>query len=110
MLARVALMMSSSAGWNVEDKGWSFFWRNFLLRLAFLLLAEGLFLLAAMEATGADFSRGLVAMEKLKVEPMEREKVKDWPWLASVWQRAKHWEAKETFSSPTAVIFFSLLN
>ena len=31
-----------------------------------------------------------VAMEKLKLEPMEREKVKDWPWLASVWQRAKH--------------------
>jgi hypothetical protein len=52
----------------------------------------------------------LVAMEKLKVEPMDREKVKDWPWLASVWQRPKHWEVKEALSSPTAVILFSLLN
>ena len=110
MLARVALMMSST-GWNVEDKGWSFLLRNSLLRLAFLLRVEGLFLLTTSEAvTGAEFSRRLVAMEKLKVEPMVSEKVKDWPWLASVWQRAKHWEAKEALSSPTAVIFFSLLN
>ena len=43
-----------------------------------------------------------VLIEKLKVEPMVREKVKAWPWLASVWQRAKHWEAKEALSSPTA--------
>ena len=110
MLARVASMMSS-AGRNVDDKGWSFFSRNYLLRLAFLFLVEGLFRLAVLGAvTGADFSWMLLAMEKLKVEPMESEKVKDWPWLASVWQRAKHWEAKETFSSPTAVIFFPLLN
>ena len=57
-----------------------------------------------------DFSWMLVAMEKLKVEPMDREKVKDWAWLASVWQRPKHWEVKEALSSPTAVILFSLLN
>ena len=90
MLARVASMMSS-AGWKVEDKGWSFFSRNSLLRLAFLFRVEGLFRLTALEAvTGADFSWMLLAKEKLKVEPMESEKVKDWPWLASVWQRAKH--------------------
>ena len=69
--------------------------------------------MTALEAgTGADFSWMLVAMEKLKVEPMDREKAKDWPWqwLASVLQRAKHCEAKEALSSPTAVILFSLLN
>ena len=60
--------------------------------------------------TGADFSWMLVAMEKLKVEPMDREVVKDWPWLASVWQGPKHCEVKEALSSPTAVILFSLLN
>ena len=99
--------MMSSAGTNVDDKGWSFFSRNSFLRLAFLFRVEGLFRLAALEAaTGVNFSWVLVAIEKLKVEPMEREKVKDWPWLASVWQKAKHWEAKEALSSPTAVIFF----
>ena len=67
--------------------------------------------MTALEAgTGADFSWMLVAMEKLKVEPMVTEKVKAWPWLASVWQRPKHWEVKEALSSPTAVILFSLLN
>ena len=105
--------MMSSAGMNVDDKGWSFFSRNSFLRLAFLFLVEGLFRLAALEAvTGAHFSWTLVgvAMEKLKVDPMESEKVKDWPWLASVWQRARHLEAKEGLSSPTKVIFNSNLN
>ena len=50
-----------------------------------------------------------VLMEKLKVEPMVREKVKAWPWLASVWQRSRHLEAKG-LSFPTAVIFNSNLN
>ena len=51
-----------------------------------------------------------VLREKLKVEPMVREKVKAWPWLASVWQRSRHLEAKEELSSPTEVIFNSNLN
>ena len=51
-----------------------------------------------------------VLREKLKVEPMVREKVKAWPWLASVWQRSRHLEAKEGLSSPTEVIFNSNLN
>ena len=51
-----------------------------------------------------------VLTEKLKVEPMVREKVKAWPWLASVWQRSRHLEAKEGLSSPTEVIFNSNLN
>ena len=55
-----------------------FLFKKSLLRLAFLLRVEGLFRLAALEAvTGAHFSWMLLAMEKLKVEPMEREKVKD---------------------------------
>ena len=51
-----------------------------------------------------------VLIEKLKVEPMVREKVKAWPWLASVWQRSRHLEAEEGLSSPTEVIFNSNLN
>ena len=61
-------------------------------------------------AGGAGVSWLLVLMEKLKVEPMVREKVKAWPWLASVWQRSRHLEAKEGLSSPTEVIFNSNLN
>ena len=37
---------------------------------------------------GAGVSWLPVLMEKLKVEPMVREKVKALPWLISVWQRA----------------------
>ena len=88
----------------------SFLFRNSFLLLASLLRVEGLFFFISALAFEAGDSWLRVLMEKLKVEPMVTEKVKDWPWLASVWQRAKHWEAKETFSSPTAVIFFSLLN
>ena len=61
-------------------------------------------------AAGAGVSWLPVLMEKLKVEPMVREKVKAWPWLASVWQRARHLEAKEWLSSPTEVNFNSNLN
>jgi len=41
---------------------------------------------------------------------MVREKVKAWPWLASVWQRSRHLEAKEELSFSMAVIFNSNLN
>ena len=60
-------------------------------------------------AGGAGVSWLPVLMEKLKVEPMVREKVKALPWLASVRQRSRHLEARG-LSFPTAVIFNSNLN
>ena len=41
-----------------------------------------------------------MSMEKKKLGPVEREKVKTWPWLASAWQKAMHLEAREDESSP----------
>ena len=75
----------------------SFFFRNSSLLLAFLLRVEGLILFFAT----VDFtSLPLVSREKEK-EVLVSLKLKVLPWLASVWQRAKHWEAKEALSSPT---------
>ena len=76
-----------------------------ILSFALHLFFEGLFLFFTVSAAGAGVSWLPVLMEKLKVEPMEREKVKAWPWLASVWQKSRHLEAKEGLSSPTEVIF-----
>ena len=102
--------MESLAGLReVDDGSPDFLFRNSFLHLAFLLLVEGLFLFSTFGA-GAGLSWLPVLIEKLKVEPMVREKVKAWPWLASVWQRSRHLEAKEELSSPIAVIFNSNLN
>ena len=46
----------------------------------------------------------LVSMEKEKVEPMLREKLKAMPWLVSAWQRARHCVAKEESFPPASVI------
>ena len=49
-------------------------------------------LLAFLVTTGAwDFP--LVSKEK--VDPILRQKLKSLPWLASVWQKARHWDARE---------------
>ena len=56
-----------------DERGSDFFCRNSALRLAFLLLAEGLFLFTA-SAAGVRLS--LVSKENAKVEPMVSEKVK----------------------------------
>ena len=45
-------------------------------------------------AGGAGVSWLPVLMEKLKVEPMVREKVKAWTWLASVWQDPDTWRPR----------------
>ena len=102
--------MESLAGFReVGDGSPDFLFRNSFLRLAFLLLADGLFLFSTFGA-GAGLSWLPVLIEKLNEELMVREKVKAWPWLASVWQRSRHLEAKEELSSPTEVIFNSNLN
>ena len=37
----------------------------------------------------------LVSREKEKEVPRVREKLKAWPWLASVRRKARHWVARE---------------
>ena len=67
--ARVTSMKSAVP----EERGSDFFSRNSALRLAFLLIAEGLFLFTAL-AAGVRLS--LVSKENAKVEPTVSEKVK----------------------------------
>ena len=105
LVARVTSMMSAATWLPMLDEGGSdLFFRNSALRLAFLLIAEGLFLLTASAAVS---KLSLVSREKAKVEPMVSENVKDLFWLANAWQKSMHWEAKE---ESTAAIFLFYLN
>ena len=79
------------------DKDSCFLFRNWALRLAFRLFAEGLvFFLVTKGVTGLT---SLLSRQK--------EKLKAWPWLASAWQKAKHCMAREDPSPHivSAVIF-----
>ena len=69
---------------------------NSALRLAFLRSVEGLALFLVLVFTALL----LVSREKENSDPMEREKLKTWPWLASVWQKAMHLEIREVESFP----------
>ena len=84
--------------------GFSFLFKNSSLRLAFLLIVDGLgiFLGVALLLVSKAGTLSLVSREKEKAEPIEREKLK--ALLASVWQKSKHLVAKERSLSPTAVI------
>ena len=86
--------------------GFSFFFKNSSLRLAFLLLVDGLgiFFWVALLLVSKAGTFSLVSREKEKVEPMEMEKLNALPWLTSVWQSSKHLVAKEESLSSTAVI------
>ena len=67
--ARVTSMKSALP----DERGSDFFSRNSALRLAFLLIAEGLFLFTALAAV---VRLSLVSKENAKVEPIVSEKVK----------------------------------
>ena len=69
--------------------GFSFFFKNSSLRLAFLLLVDGLgiFFWVALLLVSKAGTFSLVSREKEKVEPMEREKLKAKPWPANTWQQ-----------------------
>ena len=90
------------------DTKLSFFFRNSSLRLAFLLMVEGLgfFLMGTL----AWFSKAgsFESKEKEKPEAKVRENLKALPGLFSAWQKSRHLIAKS--GSPTAVIFWILLN
>ena len=65
-----------------------FFFRNWALRLAFRLFAEGLIFF--LVTGGVTALKPLLSREKENLESMLREKLKALPWLASAWQKAKH--------------------
>ena len=52
----------------------------------------------------------LVSREKVNPDPVEMEKLKCWPWLASAWQNAMHLEAREESSSPILGLLLNLEN
>ena len=86
----------------------TFLFRNFSLLSAFRLRVEGLdFFFFFGKDAGSLESR-----EKVKVEPTVTEREKALPWPARVWQRAKHWDAKDKSSSEEvgADIFAEYLN
>ena len=82
--------------------GFSFLFKNSSLRLAFLLIVDGLGIFLGVALVSKAGTLSLVSREKEKAEPIEREKLK--ALLASVWQKSKHLVAKERSLSPTAVI------
>ena len=92
--------------WFTADGFWSFSKKS-CLRLAFLRRVEGLGFFVLMAFF---FSLLLVSKEKEKLEPMDREKLKALPCLASAWQKSMHLETRGEFSSPTAHILALLLN
>ena len=86
----------------------TFLFRNFSLLSAFRLRVEGLDFFFFF---GKDVA-SLESREKVKVEPTVTEREKALPWPARVWQRAKHWDAKDKSSSEEvgADIFAEYLN
>ena len=82
-------------GASIIEGGSTFLFRNFSLLAAFRLRVEGLdfFFFFGKDAVS------LESKEKVKVEPTVMEKEKALPWPARVWQRAKHWDAKDKSSS-----------
>ena len=79
------------------DEDSCFLFRNWALRLAFRLFAEGLIFF--LVTGGVTTLKPLLSREKENLESMLREKLKALPWLASAWQKAKHWEVREDSSS-----------
>ena len=73
--------------------------KNSCLLLAFLFWVEGLSFFLALEA--GIFSLSLVSRENAKLLPTLREKLTLLPWLASVRQKFRHWDAREVFESLT---------
>ena len=92
---------SSEASWlDSTTAGKDFFIKNSCLRLAFLLSADGLFLVLA----GKVSLPPLVSKEKVKVEPMVRENLNPLPWLASALQKSMHLVAKKESSPLEAAV------
>ena len=86
-----------------SSKGACFLFRNSSRRLAFLLRVDGFdfFLTGSFPLVSKE---GKVSRAKEKLEPTVRENLKATPWLVSVWQRSRHFEARGDSLSPTAVI------
>ena len=87
----------------------TFLFRNFSLLSAFRLRVEGLDFFFFFFGKDAG---SLESREKVKMEPTATEREKALPWPARVWQRVKHWDAKDKSSSEALVadIFAEYLN
>ena len=86
-----------------EGAGFRFLPRNISLRLAFLLMVDGLGFFLGTYLTWMSEVSTFVSREKEKVEPIVRENLNAEPRLLSVWQKSRHLLAKSV--SPIAVIF-----
>ena len=82
----------------------AFFFRNCSFLLAFLLKVEGLGFFLARGV--GDFSFPMVSRERVKVEPIVREKVKGVPLSTSAWQSSRHFDFRLGSTSLTAAIFW----
>ena len=91
-------MLSGLAG---AAAGLCFNFRNSSLRLAFLLIVDGLFFFQTFSWETEWGAISLVSREKEKLEPRVREKENAIPWLASALQKSKHLLARGD-SSPLA--------
>ena len=76
--------------------------RNISLRLAFLLMVDGLGFFLGTYLTWMSEVSTFVSREKEKVEPIVRENLNAEPRLLSVWQKSRHLLAKSVL--PIAVI------
>ena len=83
--------------------------RNISLRLAFLLMVDGLGFFLGTYLTWMSEVSTFVSREKEKEGPMATEMLKTWSWLASAWQNSKHLESRAKSSLFTTAIFASLL-
>ena len=84
--------------------GLCFFLRNSSLRLAFLLMVDGLFFFQALSLVTEVGAISLVSREKEKLEPVVREKENTNPWLARSLQKSKHLVAKGESSPITGAV------
>ena len=82
--------------------GLCFFLRNSSLRLAFLLMVDGLFFFQVLVTEVGAIS--LVSREKEKLEPVVREKENTNPWFARSLQKSKHLVAKGESSPITGAV------
>ena len=94
-------MLSGLAG---AAAGLCFIFRNSSLRLAFLLMVDGLFFFQALSLVTEVGAISLVSREKEKLEPVVREKENTNPWLARSLQKSKHLVAKGESSPITGAV------
>ena len=94
-----------NAEWLARNSRWALLLSQKLsLRLAFLLMVDGLFFFQALSLVTEVGAISLVSREKEKLEPVVREKENTNPWLARSLQKSKHLVAKGESSPITGAV------